>query len=323
MCKGIIKNFLIILFLFGLWMLLLGYFPFLLFFVFLILMMSTYLLCYSSMQKTTVTFSSNNTIIERQEHMRLEFRRCDSSAIHCGKIYVKYRVFKNDQCITHRQITIEDDKAIDILELTHCGFYRIEISEIQCYDLLQCFYRKKACYEELNCYVFPSLIEVQLSLQETTSFYSEADEYSPYHKGEDYAEVFDVRPFRETDSLRHIHWKVSMKKDELYVKEGSQPILKKILLAIEFNDNDDQNDNVLDRLYSLCCLFSKRQIQFQLLCSQDASGQLEAELICQQDHLRECMKKLLKSPTKNILSYIPEHSMIYIVTSQGIEVFEK
>ncbi|MBR0130771.1 MAG: DUF58 domain-containing protein [Firmicutes bacterium] len=40
-------------------------------------------------------------------------------------------------------------------------------------------------------------------------------------KGDDYTEIFELRPFREGDQLRHIHRQLSAKYDEYIVKVGS------------------------------------------------------------------------------------------------------
>lgn len=323
MNKNIIKYIFILIILYLFWNLLLGYFPFLLFLLFIILMIGTYMLCYQSMIHTHVEIICNHMIHERQKHMNLTFIRKDSHAIQCGKICLKYRVMNHNQCLIQRQITIEDDQSIDIISLPHCGYYTIEVTDIQCFDIFQCFCHKRRLNKKIHFYVFPSFIHVNALLKDNERYHIESDQYSPYVKGDDYAEVFDIRPYRETDSLKHIHWKVSMKKNELYVKEGSQPIIKKLLLAIEFRHNNYENDCALDNLYSQCLLLSKRQIQFELLCPQGQQDIYESVLICNQEHLKECIKRLLNNPTYDIINHLPKHSTAYVFKAKEIEVYEK
>lgn len=322
MNKNVLKYIFIIFFLFGIWNLLLGYFPFLIFFIFVVLMICLEILSFIIIRKTSFSWKSHRYIIERGEKLRLLFAR-HGPPIQSGKIVIEYTVSCQKQCLFQRRVIIEDQEIEDILLLPHCGYYTIEIVQVKYFDILQCFYQLKKAHQILDCYVFPINKTVHFDFIETSGVYPEADEYSPYYKGEDYAEVFDVRPYREDDSLRHIHWKLSMKKNELYVKEGSMPILKKVLLVVDFHDIDDEDDQALDILYSLCLLLSKRQIQFELLCPQIQSIQYQPELICNQEHLKECLKRILKTPAADIVSMIPEYAQAYLITSQGIEVYAK
>ena len=323
MNKYIIKYIFILIILYLLWNLLLGYFPFLLFLLFIVLMIGTYILCYQSMRHTQIDIIYDHKIHERKNHITLTFMRKDNHAIQCGKIRLKYRVMNHNQCLVHRQITIEDDQSTDLLSLPHCGYYTVEVTSIQCFDIFQCLCHKKTLNKKIYFYVFPSLISIHSSLQDNVRYDIESDQYSPHIKGDDYAEMFDVRPYHENDSLKYIHWKVSMKKNELYIKEGSQPIIKTLLLAIDFSHNDYENDNALDHLYSQCLFFLKRNIQFEILCPQGKQDIYESILICNQEHLRECIKLLLRNPTYDIINDIPNHSTVYVFKAKEIEVYEK
>ena len=52
----------------------------------------------------------------------------------------------------------------------------------------------------------------------------ESERYSPYRPGDDPGEVFQVREFREGDSLRRVHWKLSQRMETWMVRDFSQPM---------------------------------------------------------------------------------------------------
>lgn len=47
--------------------------------------------------------------------------------------------------------------------------------------------------------------------------------FDKYRKGQDLSEVFELRDYREGDSLKAVHWKLSARTDELMVREASHP----------------------------------------------------------------------------------------------------
>lgn len=324
MYKGLLKYISTVLFIYVIWNLVLGYFSFLLFLLFILLFVFSWLISYQSMKKTVVKLHCDHSIIERQTHFYLSFIRQDDALIHCGNTIVDYCIYnaKREIVYQNRQ-SIYDDLAMDVIELTHSGYYEVEIQKIYCYDILQCLFLKKNSSQNLSLYVFPSLIPVQNQLQETVGYNQEAQDYSPYVKGEDYSEMFDLRPYHDQDSLKYIHWKASSKRQEFFVKEGSQPIFKKIILAYDIGKDDQIDDLTLDTLYSLCSLLLNQQVHFEMMCPQVHSQQVSLELILNFEHLRECLKRILRTPHISYQSVVLETESIqslYFICGSKIEV---
>lgn len=327
MLKGLCQYLLVLFFLFGLWNLLLGYFPFLMVLFFILLFFINIILSYKGMKKAQVQVHITQTIVERQEQFQILFKRKQDTLFSTGKIVIEYRIFNAfSQCVLHKKVILEDQEYLENVSMKHTGYYYLKIDKIYCYDILQCLYFSHICSQELHFYVFPSLIPVMDIIHETAGKHHESFEYSPYVKGDDYSEMFDLRSYRENDSLRYIHWKASLKKDELLVKEGSQPIVKKLLLSVEIHQLSDFDDHALDQFYSLCSLLSQQQIAYEIICPHAQSEGLGSELISNDYHFRECMKRILKSPIEDIQNSLidtKDISSVYIVKGDGIEVYER
>ena len=74
----------------------------------------------------------------------------------------------------------------------------------------------------------------------------ESIEYSAYRSGSDMSEVFGIREYREGDSIRNIHWKLTGKCDDIMIKLPSLPVGK-------FGDADARNRARRGRsAYSVC-----------------------------------------------------------------------
>lgn len=327
MNNGIKTYIFIFAFLVLLWNIILGYFPFLICIVFVFLFLFNIVISYQGMKTTTITSSIKNKIVERNDELEVSFQRHATSIFPIGKIGIEYRIYDAwNQCVIHKKVFLEDQEYIEILILKHSGYYYLQIEQIYCFDILQCLYRKHNLSQQLQFYVFPSLIQTPILFQENLSQCYESIEYSPNHQGEDYSEMFDIRAYQAGDTLKHIHWNASLKQNELLVKEGSQPTIKKILLAVQMTNINYQNDKALDYFYSICSSLSQKQIAYEILCPQMAGDLLQRELITNDEFFRECLKRLLKTPTQNIENLFyqsQDMTSFYLINFKGIEVYEK
>lgn len=327
MKKGLYQYLLILAFFYGLWYLCLGYFPFLICLLLVIIFIFNILLSYKGMTSATIESNIKQSVIKRHEKLQIIFRRKISTMFPIGNIVIEYHIFNAfHQCIDHQKVVIKAEEYILEINAKHSGYYYLKIDNIYCYDILQCLYKKHSCHDMLDYYVFPVFYKTPILLQEALGKHDESIKYSPSLSGDDYSEIFDLRSYREQDSLRHIHWKASLKQGEMLVKIGSQPVIKKILIAVDINNMDSMNDACLDHFYSLCLSLIHCQIAFEVLCPQNNSELMKAEFITNDDCLRECMKHILQIPKcsiQDIFYHQRDLSSIYIVKKDGIEVLEK
>lgn len=75
-----------------------------------------------------------------------------------------------------------------------------------------------------------------------------SDESSKPKKDSAGTEVVDIREYAPGDSLKTIHWKLSAKKDDLFVREKGDTVLDRPLLLFELCKNDI--NGILDTVYT-------------------------------------------------------------------------
>lgn len=104
--------------------------------------------------------------------------------------------------------------------------------------------------------VLPKQIPIQVEgeFQKAETF-MESSEYSKIKPGDDPAEIFDVRPYRYGDKISRIHWKITAREDEFYVKEFSLPIGASMALLIE-KDEEIRSGERADAFYTLLASLS-------------------------------------------------------------------
>lgn len=303
--KNIFKYICFLCFLYGLWNFVLGYFSFLLFLMICLVIFICLLLSLVPMKETDVSVKNRQTDCHRGENMKIQFYRECSLPIQCGKIVIDYQIidcFSN--LVSQEQITMNDNYMEIEIPCQHCGYYMIEIKKIQCFDLLQCFHYTKTVNEQIGFYVLPHYFDVDTEIENIYQFDEQGVSYLPHQKGEDYSEIFEVRNYHEGDELKHIHWKMSLKFQELLVKIGSQPVQQKFVLGMEYKDNNEFYDLQFDYFYSVCMAFIKRNMTFEIVTSlQDQV--IHTQTVTHLYELMDVIKWLMKNPITQL-----NHSLI-------------
>lgn len=110
--------------------------------------------------------------------------------------------------------------------------------------------------------------------------------------GEDY----ELRPYREGDSIRTIHWKMSAKRDSLVTRELLEDKRPLPVLTFDCFGPSDQVDRVLDRLagYSIALLDQERP--HEIRWADPASGAVRRYDVASGRDWTACLTAILSSP---------------------------
>lgn len=155
------------------------------------------------------------------------------------------------------------------LTSTHGGNLEISLSKIRIYDYLKIFSLRKKNLGEIKVAVLPNYYELAEDyLENRSKMQIESDNYSTIKSGDDPSEVFAIREYREGDRLQRIHWKLSMKQDQLMIKDFSEPLNCSVVIFADLgipNDEDELEavDSLLECALSLSYSFMlKGQIHY-------------------------------------------------------------
>ena len=165
-----------------------------------------------------------------------------------GVVFVKYKNgFSGEKGKKKLYFSVdagERKKQELYLDVKTVGDVCVSVEKIKIYDYLSIFSRKLMKKQPgEHVLVLPAKKEVYLEAEgligESTG---ETDKYSPYKKGEDPSEIFDIREFKDGDKYQRIHWKLSFKKQTLMVKEYSLPLADAVLLFVDFSMTETGKD---------------------------------------------------------------------------------
>lgn len=140
-----------------------------------------------------------------------------------------------------------------------CGQVEVLGAKVRLADPLRLFRLPVAKIKESQqVEILPQLREIGVFPVEGSEA-PESERYSPYRPGDDPGEVFQVREFREGDSLRRVHWKLSQRMETWMVRDFSQPMEYGLYLLPEPGENPQPEE--MNRMMEAFASLSVSMIQ--------------------------------------------------------------
>lgn len=155
-----------------------------------------------------------------------------------------------------------------------CGYVRVALSQLRLCDWLGLFSLPLPIRAAAGCAVLPDTFPMQVSLEIPALGPEDEEEYSPDKTGYDYSETFQLRDYREGDSLKQLHWKLSEKLDKPISRDPSLPVSRSLLVFWDKQAGDcgpEAMDAMAEAAASLCQSLSSQGILFNLAW-RDAQG---------------------------------------------------
>ena len=110
--------------------------------------------------------------------------------------------------------------------------------------------------------------------------------------GEDY----ELRPYREGDSLRTVHWKMSAKRDELVTRELLEDRRPLPVLTIDHFGAAETVERALDRLAGYALALLELERPFQVRWAHPVTGEARRRDVTDADGWEDCLTALLSDP---------------------------
>lgn len=150
------------------------------------------------------------------------------------------------------------------ITVTQSGRIEFRVLRVTLEDFLGLTAYHKTFSEVYVAYVLPNRSNgILADLNAYTEGMAEVEESSK--KGSDFSEVQDVREYQPGDRLQNIHWKLSVKKDILMVKERVSMSSRQLFIVLELHeDGDGLLEEILDTVYGISLLMIQNQIPLSL-----------------------------------------------------------
>lgn len=132
-------------------------------------------------------------------------------------------------------VRAKEKKQIDVKHLQkYSGKVCAELVDCRVYDVLGIWSFRKRMKKKAEILIFPKTypIVTEVTVQ-TSNFSLEGERFSEEVSGDDPSELFALRDYQPGDRMARIHWKLSARKGEWYVKEFGRPVGTAVLLLLE------------------------------------------------------------------------------------------
>lgn len=184
-------------------------------------------------QEVTAYVTVKNESTMPGVHFRIKIRLLNQFSGETGGCVLRGSVEKKGQTTT--QFTFR---------ASGCGNMIVEARELHLYDAFHILKIKRRTNLRQKVGILPECHILPLEItRRTREFIADAEEYSDHESGDDPSEIYQIREYREKDSVHDIHWKLSAKASELLVKEHGRPMGCVVLIWLDLEQKGERLKN--------------------------------------------------------------------------------
>ena len=163
---------------------------------------------------------------------------------------------------------LEFTAARDPVTLTYqvtspaCGQVKLTLAKARITDYLGLFALplSSRSVTEAGVLFFPAPASAPLLLDTAAQTSGEGERYSQLRPGDDPAELFAFREYREGDRLSRVHWKLSQRLEELQVRELGLAVSDRVFFLLEPLGSGEACDALLDVFATLSAFLGEQEL---------------------------------------------------------------
>ena len=147
------------------------------------------------------------------------------------------------------------------------GVYPLGRLTVTVWDLFRIARYTKTLDTGLTVKVYPRLYPVRGLFPGASDIYRDA--YASRGRNENQYTMQDIRPYRDGDSLKRVHWKVSARRGELFVKNYEKVTGTETALFIDMHEGnygygDEAEERIIDTALSIVQSMIKRHVEMNV-----------------------------------------------------------
>ena len=141
----------------------------------------------------------------------------------------------------------------------HCGAYSVNITRFSVYDLLGFFRMSLSLKNRNNILVKPVPIMPDI-MPDMYGFKAKNLRKSKQPN----SEIYDIREYQTGDPIKSIHWKISAKKDQLFIKESLEEFGGHSRIVLKLGEDRTKLDLHLGQILFTSLFFLEREIPHKI-----------------------------------------------------------
>lgn len=218
-------------------------------------------------------------------------------------------IFRAENLLTRETLVHEQDASVKAkgteefsieVKGRYCGTVVLTLTGIKVFDVFGLIFFKSNCAVKNQFTIAPELIDMRVVIPMSNHISEDSEQYSPYKPGFDYSEVFQVREYKEGDSPKQIHWKLTSKFDSLISKDPGLPLEKSVVLFWERENIDNretaaQSSAMVEVVVSICRAIIEQGVFCRIIWNEKGQDTYSELLIREEDDLYAMLPKLLSA----------------------------
>lgn len=194
---------------------------------------------------------------------------------------------------------------------SYAGCIEVSVKQLALWDLLRIKKLKKEVQAHSEYIILPEVVEdIEVDKNAYVTGQTEVEESS--QKGNDFSEVNNIREYHPGDSLKDIHWKLSVKQGSLMVKEHVSMSSMQLIILMELEDNGRfQLDHMLDVVYSIGRQLLSEHMNFTLCYFGKRQGRMVTAPVINEDGLLDAFVQLMYECTYPLGSHLGKEHIAY------------
>lgn len=188
----------------------------------------------------------------------------------------------------------KDSKRIQMhINSNYCGKYQIILTDVRCRDVWGFTSVSAVKGKEAYACLFPKRYSIGKVTEAIKQNYEKEKKFAG-RKNNNLSDILQYREYQKGDSLKNVNWKLSVKHDQLLVREFDTPIDNQLLIVLDINRGDVEYQNMAYQVfYSVCATYLEYHLSYQI-CWQDGD-RLQYGHVENMDDLLAEMREVLSS----------------------------
>lgn len=177
----------------------------------------------------------------------------------------------------------------------YCGKIRVSVSSVRIFDCWGLFSIGKKNKKDYEITIMPKPFPVNMVVSNRTRWFPvDGESYAQDRGGDDTAEIYEVREYRAGDRMQKVHWKLSAKEDDLYIKEFGYPLGAAVILMLEEGAKEERMEQFMEAVVSVSTALLQEECPHYMIWQKKNEKKLQRVLIRGEEEFHGFLLELLQ-----------------------------